>query len=106
MRINLFTAPAIGLYLNKLRKNGQGKEANEFMADIAKSFKKQWNDFSKLYLDSKRFSPAEFAGIFNLLCVEGGFLGLEIIRLIFIAGEASESFVGCIRKGVKETSKK
>lgn len=106
MRINIFTAPAIGLYLNKLRRNGKGKEANEFMADVEKSFRKQWEDFDKLYLNSERFSATEFAGIFNLLCVEGGFLGLEVIRLFFIAGETAESFIGAVKKGVKEASKK
>jgi hypothetical protein len=105
MRINIFTAPAIGLYLNKLRKNGQGKEANKFMADIEKIFRKRWEDFDKLYLNSERFSTTEFAGIFSLMCTEGGFLGLEIIRLIFIAGEAGESFVGCIKKGVENSKK-
>ena len=106
MRINIFTAPAIGAYLNKLRRNGKVKEASEFIRDIEKTFRKQWENFDKLYLDSERFSPTEFAGIFNLLRTEGGFLGLEIIRLIFIAGEVSESFAGCVKKGVKEASKK
>ena len=105
MRINIFTAPAIGLYLNKLRRNGKVKEASEFIRDIEKSFRKQWDNFDKLYLDSERFSPAEFAGIFNLLCTEGGFLGLEVIRLIFIAGEVGESFTGCVMKGVKNSKK-
>jgi hypothetical protein len=59
------------------------------MADIEKSFKKQWEDFDKLYLNSKRFSTTEFAGIF----------------LIFIAGEAGESFVGYIKKGVENSKK-
>lgn len=106
MRINIFTSPAIGLYLNKLRRNGQGETAVEYIEDVDNAFKKQWNHFGKLYQNAESFSPAEFAGIFNLLCTEGGFLGLEIIRLIFVAGEAAEKFIGCVKKGVKETSKK
>lgn len=40
MRINVFTAPAIGLYLNKLRRNGNGEEAAEYIKDVDNAFKK------------------------------------------------------------------
>jgi len=105
MRINIFTAPAIGLYLNKLRRNEKGEEAVEYINDVYNAFKKQWNEFGKLCQNAESFSPAEFAGIFNMLCVEGGFLGLEIIRFIFVAGETAEKFTGCVMKGVKNSKK-
>jgi hypothetical protein len=106
MRINLFTAPAIGLYLNKLRREGRVKDVETFMNCVDKDFRKQWKAYDKLYFESERFSQTEFAGIFNIVCIDGGFIALDIIQTILNIGEATESLIGCVKKGVKETSKK
>lgn len=105
MRINIFTAPAIGLYLNKLRREGKGKEVEEFLNGIDKRFSKQWKACDKLYFESERFSSTEFIGIFNIVCLDGSCVALDIIQTILHIGEAAESYVGCVKKGVKNSKK-
>lgn len=105
MRINIFTAPAIGLYLNKLRREGRVRDVEKFMNRVDKDFRKQWKAYDKLYFESERFSPTEFAGIFNIVCIDGGYIALDIIQTILNAGEAAESFTGCVKKGVENSKK-
>ena len=98
MRINIFTAIPIGVYLNSIRKQKRGKEVDKYLDELEKELHRYWKKEDTNWRQAKNGSVEECVSLFKLVCNGGAYVGYDIINMVLYAGEFVDSYREVARK--------
>lgn len=84
MRINIFTAIPLGVYLHKVENQNKGgwEEVDDFLHKIDNENSKAYRKAVKVIEDSKSTNADRFAGYITISMLRGTDIGLDLMLLV------------------------
>lgn len=103
MRINIFTAPAIGVHLCKVKDTkGGGKKVEDCLRGIQNELGDKFEKTEEFYCKTKSGTKEEFGAIYSHCCIASSFVALDIIDFILYIDDG----IRCWKKMIEKESKK